>query len=86
MGCEWLKKRITKYAALKQLFYMEGDNMIKVYMVFINSGFGGIKYFQEKENAENYIKENGGTLEIESATPQEYFNLDFSDPIKEDYF
>ena len=55
-------------------------------MVFINSGFGGIKYFQEKENAENYIKENGGTLEIESATPQEYFNLDFSDPIKEDYF
>ena len=60
--------------------------MTKVYMVFINSGFGGIKYFQEKENAENYIKENGGTLEIESATPQEYFNLDFSDPIKEDYF
>ena len=55
-------------------------------MVFINGGFGGIKYFQEKENAENYIRENGGTLEIESATPQEYFNLDFSDPIKEDYF
>ena len=55
-------------------------------MVFINGGFGGIKYFQEKENAENYIKENGGTLEIESATPQEYFNLDFSDPIKADYF
>ena len=60
--------------------------MIKVYMVFINGGFGGIKYFQEKENAENYIRENGGTLEIEPATPQEYFNLDFSDPIKEDYF
>ena len=60
--------------------------MIKVYMVFINYGFYGIKYFQEKENAENYINENGGTLEIESATPQEYFNLDFSDPIKADYF
>ena len=60
--------------------------MIKVYMVFINRGFGGIKYFKEKENAENYIKENGGTLEIESATSQEYFNLDFSDSIKEDYF
>ena len=60
--------------------------MTKVYMVFKNFGLGGIKYFQEKENAENYIKENGGTLEIESATPQEYFNLDFSDPIKEDYF
>ena len=50
-------------------------------MVFINSGFGGVKYFQEKENAENYIRENGGTLEIESATPQEYFNLDFSDAL-----
>lgn len=60
--------------------------MTKVYMVFINGGFGCIKYFQEKENAENYINENGGILEIESATPQEYFNLDFSDPIKEDYF
>ena len=60
--------------------------MIKIYMVFINGGFGGINYFQEKENAENYIRRNGGTLEIESATPQEYFNLDFSDPIKEDYF
>ena len=60
--------------------------MTKVYMVFINGGFGEIKYFQEKENAENYIRENGGILEIESATPQEYFNLDFSDPIKKDYF
>ena len=57
--------------------------MIKVYMVFINGGLCGIKYFQEKENAENYINENGGILEIESATPQEYFYLEFSDPIKE---
>lgn len=57
--------------------------MTKVYMVFINGGLCGVKYFQEKENAENYINENGGTLEIESATPQEYFYLDFSDPIKE---
>lgn len=60
--------------------------MIKIYIVFLNNAFGAIKYFKEKENAENYIKENGGTLEIESATPQEYFKLDFSDPIKEDYF
>ena len=57
--------------------------MTKVYMVFINGGFGRIKYFQEKENAEIYINENGGILEIEYATPQEYVNLDFSDPIKE---
>lgn len=59
--------------------------MVKVYIVFLNNGFRGIKYFKEKENAENYIKENGGTLEIESATTQEYFKLDFSDPIKEVY-
>ena len=57
--------------------------MIKVYMIFINGGFSRIKYFQEKENAKNYIKENGGILEIEYATPQEYIKLDFSDPIKE---
>ena len=31
-------------------------------MVFINYGLCGIKYFQEKENAENYINENGGIL------------------------
>lgn len=60
--------------------------MIKVYMVFINGVFSRIKYFQEKENAKNYIKENGGILEIEYATPQEYFKLDFSDPIKEVYY
>ena len=60
--------------------------MIKVYMVFINGVFSRIKYFQEKENAENYIKENSGILEIEYATPQEYFKLDFSDPIKEVYY
>ena len=42
-------------------------------MVFIGYGFGGVKFFQKKENAENYIKENGGTLEIELATTKEYF-------------
>lgn len=57
--------------------------MTKVYMVFINGGLCGIKYFQEKENAENYIRENGGTLEIEYATPKEYFYLYFSDPMKD---
>ena len=59
--------------------------MTKVYMVFINGVFVFIKYFQEKENAKNYIKENDGILVIEYATPQEYFKLDFSDPIKEVY-
>ena len=60
--------------------------MTRVYMVFINGGLGGIKYFQEKENAENYINENGGILEIEYATPQEYFYLEFKKKKKEDYF
>lgn len=64
----------------------DGVFMIKVYMIFINGVFSSrIKYFQEKENAKNYIKENGGILEIEYATPQEYIKLDFSDPIKEVY-
>ena len=60
--------------------------MIRVYMVFINNGFGGVKYFQQKENAESYIMENGGSLEIEYATSKEYCNLNFLDPIKADYF
>ena len=57
--------------------------MIIIYIVFINYGFDGIKYFQQKENAENYIKNNGGTLEVETATAKEYFKLNFSDPIKQ---
>ena len=60
--------------------------MIEIYMVFLGYGFGGVKFFQKKENAENYIKENGGTLETELATTKEYFNTDFSDPIKGYYF
>lgn len=60
--------------------------MIKVYMVFSNDFFSGVKYFQYKENAENYIVKNGGILESEYATPKEYYSLIFSDPIKEDYF
>ena len=59
-------------------------SFVMVYPITKNSITAHIEV--KKENAENYIKENGGTLEIESATPQEYFNLDFSDPIKEDYF
>lgn len=54
-----------------------------IYIVFINYGFDGIKYFQQKENAENYTKNNGGTLEVETATTKEYFKLNFSDLIKQ---
>lgn len=54
-----------------------------IYIVFINYGFDGIKYFQQKENEENYIKNNRGTLEVETATAKEYCKLNFSDPIKQ---
>ena len=60
--------------------------MIKVYMVFINNGFDGVKYFQTRKNAEDYIRENSGSLEIESATAKEYCKINFSDPIKAGYF
>ena len=60
--------------------------MFKVYMVFINNGFGGVKYFQKEKNAKNYIEKNGGNLEVETVTTKEYCSLDFSDPIEESYF
>jgi hypothetical protein len=57
--------------------------MIIIYIVFIDCGFGGVKYFQKKENAENYVKNNGGELYVETATPKEYGKINFSDFIKE---
>ena len=55
--------------------------MIAVYMVFINNGFKGIKYFQNKENAESFAKEVGEKVVKEFATAQEYSAIDFDDPL-----
>lgn len=53
--------------------------MIKVYMVFINCGFGGVKYFQNPEKAAKFAEEIGEKVEPELATPQEWISLDFCD-------
>lgn len=53
--------------------------MIKIYMVFINFGFGGVKYFQKRENAEKYARETGEKVEQETATPREYAAVPFDD-------
>ena len=53
--------------------------MIKLYMVFINSGFDGVRYFQNLENAEKFAEQIGEKAEAGAATPQEYFSLLFDD-------
>ena len=65
--------------------------MIKCYLVLINAGFGGTKYFQEKKNAEKFVEEiknNNKVIKIELeeiiATPREYIEINFSDLIKAD--
>jgi len=51
--------------------------MIKVYMVFVCMGFSGIKYFQDKEKAEKFAKENNTKVKSGYCTPHEYITLDF---------
>ena len=65
--------------------------MIKCYMILINAGFGGTYYFQDKKNAEKFVEESKNNnkvirIELEEiiATPREYIEIDFSDPIKAD--
>lgn len=53
--------------------------MIKIYMVFINFGFGGVKYFQKRKNAEIFAREVGEKVEQETATPREYATIPFDD-------
>ena len=62
--------------------------MIKIYIVYINGGFGDIKYFQKRENAEEYAKTvSNKNVEIaeEYATAKEWANTNFSD-VYEDNF
>lgn len=57
---------------------------MKVYMVFINNGFGGIKYFQNRKNADEFAKPVNEEVVEEYATAHEWHELEYSDPIKED--
>ena len=65
--------------------------MIKCYMILINAGFGGEYYFKDKKNAEKFVEESKNNnkvirIELEEifATPKEYIEINFSDPIKAD--
>lgn len=60
--------------------------MIIAYVVSINFGFGGVKYFQKKENAEKFAKENNETVETTALDAKEYFATAFSDPYGDSYF
>lgn len=55
--------------------------MMPIYMVFVNNGFKGIKYFKYKENAETFAKEVGEEVCMEYATAHEYSIINFDDPL-----
>lgn len=59
--------------------------MIKMYMVFINCGFSGIKYFHDKNNALQFAESVNEKVEIEYCSAREYFSLQFEDlsPLQE---
>ncbi len=57
--------------------------MIKVYIVFIKYGFGGVKCFQKRENAERFAQSVNEVVEEEYASPKEYYHMDFDDPLEE---
>jgi hypothetical protein len=60
--------------------------MIKGYMVFINCGFGGVKYFHDEQNAINYAEAVKETVIETYFTTKEYFNSIFEDtsPLQEE--
>jgi len=53
--------------------------MIKGYMIFINCGFGGVKYFYNKQNAIDFAKSVNETVIETYFTTKEYFNSQFED-------
>lgn len=53
--------------------------MIKIYMVFLDFGFGGVKYFQNPKNAANFAESVGEKVAEEYATPHEWHTMKFDD-------
>lgn len=53
--------------------------MLKIYMVFIDFGFGGVKYFQNSENASKFAESVGEKVDQEYATPHEWHKMKFED-------
>lgn len=59
---------------------MKGEkNMVKVYIVFLNYGFDGVKYFKKYSNAKRFADLKKEKVEIESATPKEFTEMIFED-------
>lgn len=53
--------------------------MVKVYIVFLNYGFNGVKYFKKYSNAKRFADLKKENVEIESATPKEFTEIIFED-------
>ena len=53
--------------------------MVKVYIVFLNYGFNGVKFFKKYSNAKKFADLKKENVEIESATPKEFTEIIFED-------
>lgn len=53
--------------------------MYHIYMVMIQLGFRGAKYFHHYENAKRFADSIGEIVETESVTAQELFSMEFED-------
>ena len=53
--------------------------MHHIYIVMIEFGFKGAKYFHYYENAKRFADSVGEIVEIESVTAQELFSMEFED-------
>ena len=50
-----------------------------VFMVFIQCGFGGIKYFRKEDNAKKFADDIGEQVCKEYATAREFVDIKFED-------
>lgn len=53
--------------------------MVKLYIVFLNYGFDGVKYFKKYSNAKRFADLKKEKVEIEFATPKEFTKMIFED-------
>ena len=51
--------------------------MVKLYIVFLNYGFNGVKYFKKYSNAKRLADLKKENVEIESVTPKEFTEIIF---------
>lgn len=53
--------------------------MVKLYIVFLNYGFNGVKYFKKYSNAKRLADLKKENVEIESVTPKGFTEIIFED-------